>query len=268
MARRAPRLILASALLLGSACKKDPTKAEAVDGWALARQMVLDGRHCLDDRIDYCIADPEYIDSAIQTALDKAWDGRMPATRGEVEKVVRNAGTYYRKSMEAPVGLKRIEALVRERFAAPVITRQGDTANADMGLAPGQVRKVGRTQSLRVVEVDEAAVRTAVAEQLAALGAAHPDAAILRVEVGMAGYGSERAWIYRYFTDRKQVALITPGRSGSGAWTTAPLPGGLDDLAAARVDLDRKAMKACSRSRPGSSTERWCPWQDQWKAPG
>lgn len=261
-----PRLL--ATILLALACGPPPPDVE-VDGWALARAALVDGESCYDDRPDYCIREPAFVDAAIQGALDGRFGGVMPKMGREVEAVIRSARVGYQRASQEDARLREIEGLVAARYAAPVIdTSDPELVNVDLGALPGKLA----VRRFDIVLTDSPMVEDfwwASAEAgrvLAEHADAHPEKAIVRVELRMpTGSSSEKTLVYRYFRDEGAVAF---GELLEGSiYVSPPLEGGPRALAEGRQRLSVRDARFCSRSRAQGEAEgdgevEWCPWSD------
>jgi hypothetical protein len=134
--RHVHALTLTLAVAGAFACRN---QREEVDGWALARNALTDGKECFAERAEYCLNDPALVDSAIRPRLDALYGGEMPKKKVYVDAVVREAVREYRRRCAEPANLRRIETLVAERYENPKAERRGDEFWIDFGVVPGKL---------------------------------------------------------------------------------------------------------------------------------
>ncbi|KIG11612.1 hypothetical protein DB30_03110 [Enhygromyxa salina] len=255
--------------MLAAAC--GPAKPDVeVDGWALARAAMLDGESCYADQPAYCIADPAFVDAAIQAALDGRFSGTMPKLGREVDKLIRSARVHYRDASRTPESLTRIEALVQAHYDAPSVDASSDPklVNVDLGALPGRLALRGRTDTIALAEsplIESFWWQGAEAGRtLAKYAIAHPDKAVVRIQLQIPkGSSSDKTLVYRYFRAQNRVAFGE--LLDDSVYLTGEISGGLEAMAAGRLSLGKEARKLCSRPRSIDDGPReWCPWQDEY----
>ena len=257
-ARTTTPFVAALALL---ACS--PREAREVDGWALARAALVDGESCYADRPDFCISDPAFVDAAIQGALDARHGGTMPKLDRDVEAVIRSARVHYEDASREPEQLLAIAKLVEARYAAPVIDADSDPelVNVDLGALPGELTLSGRTSTIVLKEsalTEDFWWSSAEAGRvLARYAEAHPDKAVVRVEVLIPKAASKHL-VYRYFREKNRVAF---GEIGEHHVYLGPETS-LIDMVAGKLDLSNEARRLCSRPKDELENGGWCPWKD------
>lgn len=264
-AAHAARLRSSAALALAlTAC--GPSKpAQEVDGWALARAALVDGKSCYADRPAYCIQDPAFIDAAVQDALDARFEGQMPKLEREVEQVIRSARIAYEDASQEPEGLAQITELVAAHYAAPSVdTRVEGVVNVELGALPGELAVYGRVPTLVLAEsplIENFWWQGAEAGRVLAEHAeAHPEAQVIRVELDIPqGSGSDKHLVYRYFRKTERVAF---GKRGETSLYLGPKTT-LADMAAGKLDLSPDTREFCSKPKGGPSSS-WCPYKDRW----
>jgi hypothetical protein len=82
------------------------------------------------DRPEYAVTDPAFIDPCIAAAIQEG---------GERDWVVRSAVMKVGNKLAQPDGLARIEKLVADRYAHPVITQDGQRVTIDAGVIAGKL---------------------------------------------------------------------------------------------------------------------------------
>ncbi len=242
-------------VLAGAGCEARPGADDPVDGWALARAALIDGKSCYADAAALCIADEAFVDSAIEEALERRWKGTMPTTRRDVESVIRSARGHYKTSLLAPVGRKAIEERVQHIYGHPVV--DADTVpgivSLDLGAVPGEVdegiRRTLRLGDSELIDTFDWAAPEA-GRQLAKYAKAHPEAKEIRIEV-RAPMGVRRHYVYRYLRERNIVVHEDIGRDSQSEsqYVSNPVPGGLETMAAGKLTLGDDDGKSCYPSR-------------------
>jgi hypothetical protein len=262
-----------ASLLLGfmvvglAAC--GPRKPDVeVDGWALARAAMVDGESCYADRPEYCIADPAFVDAAIQAALDGRHAGTMPKLSRDVQTVIRSARIKYSNASQTPESLAQIEALVQAHYDAPTVDASSDPklVNVDLGALPGTLALRGRVSTIALAESPLIELfwwqGAEAGRTLATYANAHPDKAVVRIQLQIPkGSGSSKTLVYRYFRAQNQVAFGE--LLDRSVYLTGEISGGLEAMAAGRLSLTSDDHKLCSRPKTESDGE-WCPWRDEY----
>ncbi len=241
------------ALCMGG-CDRKPATDEPVDGWALTRAALVDGKSCYAETAALCITDEAFIDSAIEETLERRWKGTMPTSRRDVESVISSARGHYRTSLLSPVGRKAIEARVEQVYGSPAI--DADTlpgvVSIDLGAVPGEVRE-GLRRSLRLGDSDFIETfdwsPAEAGRQLAKYAQAHPDAEEIRIEV-RAPMGVARHYVYRYLREENVIVHEDVGRGvgGRSQYVSKPIAGGIDTMLSGRLTLGDEDGKNCYRS--------------------
>lgn len=123
--------------------------AEAADpsgDWrAVLRAHLADPRFALDGRPEYVVTDAVVVEPALDYALARV-AGIQPIDAARLERAKALALTEFKNRLASPVGLRALEARIRERFAHPVITRvrapgsaAGEALTLDLGWMPGEL---------------------------------------------------------------------------------------------------------------------------------
>ncbi len=123
--------------------------AEAVDPSgdlrAVLRAHLADPRFALDGRPEYVVTDAVVVEPALDYALARV-AGIQPIDAARLERAKALALTEFKNRLASPVGLRALEARIRERFAHPVITRvrapgsaAGEALTLDLGWMPGEL---------------------------------------------------------------------------------------------------------------------------------
>jgi len=259
MLRRFAPALAALALVACGASKPDVD----VDGWKLARAALVDGDSCYADKAAYCITDQAFVDAAIQSTLDFRFDGEMPKKKKDVEQVIRSARVRYYDAMREPEQLAKITELVASYYAAPEVDASDpELVNVDLGALPGELAIRGRVDT--IVLADSPLIESfwwsgaEAGRVLAKYANAHFDKDVVRVELLIPKESSKRL-VYRYFRGRNRVVFGEYGETS--VYVTPEVPGGLEAMAAGKLDLGPGVRNMCSKPRSGTSSQ-WCPWQD------
>lgn len=205
-----------------------PVTPTPVDLAALRADLIA-AEHRLAGRDDYAVKDPAYLDPFLERALAEITPGRLPATAQERTDVVARAGAALNVELSRQPGLGRIEALVADRYAHPLVTRDGDTVDVDVGVVAGPLGVArGATFLLTSPNVEANEWKsTEAARVLAEAAAAHPDAKHIRVVALMPSRADEKeTWTYVYDRAGDRVRVFVPGRRDR-VYTTDPLGGDL-----------------------------------------
>ncbi len=243
-----------------------PKPPVEVDGEAVIREALLDGSQCYANRPEYCIRDEEYLRAAIDHALARHSDGKMPKYEREVKSLVGSAKTAYRDSTKAPVGLAKVEALVQAHYDDPPVDTSlvPGIVSANLGALPGELGISGRGQKITLR--NSALIEKfwwAPAEagrRLAALAKTHPDAKTIRIQVHIETGSRDKDLVYRYFPKSQTVVM---GKLGDDSVYVSD-PVSLEAMAAGSLRLERPKMEFCSRPRTADGEAASCPWQDSY----
>jgi len=259
---------LVGALALGAGCSRRPPPEERVDGWPLARAALVSGEHCFAGRAAYCIKDDAFVDAAIRPHLDDLYGGEMPERRSLVEATIRAAALRYRKAQLEPSNTARVEALVRARYDASAIEREGDGATVELGVVPGPLVPQPRTSSLRIepgpLAPDGDLAREELVRHLLAARAAHPDARVLRVVATLPSGHALVTRTYRWIAAESRLVVAT----GAELRATPPLPS-LEALRDPAVPFGFRALAPCPSAPPlaasaaSSAGPMPCPPEDR-----
>ncbi len=259
------RLSLCGALLFAAASVGcgPPSPPKKVDGELMVRESLLDGSACFLGEPDFCIEDPEFLDSAIEHAVDARFDGEMPELERDVERLIRSARVAYKENLRSPAGLAKLEEKVAARYADPDVDDRlvDGIVNADLGAVPGRLAVRGRGDHIRLAESDlleRGELRgDEVGRRLAALAKAHPKAEVIRLEVEVPQGVRDQSWVYRYHRDLNQVVMH---RVYEKNVRIIDVPeGGVDAMAAGKLVIDSKTRRHCG-TRSGAD----CPNDDRY----
>jgi hypothetical protein len=241
--------VLGFAAVFGLGCAKNPAD-ERVDGWALTRAALTNGRECFAGRREYCITDPDFVDAAIKPRLDDLYGGEMPMKRLKVDGTIRSVRREYRRALLKPENIARVEELVKERYDDPKITLKGEVVSADMGVVPGHLVAIPASLSLEMASSPlvqgglwaESEARRVLGD----LASRYPTAAVIRVVVTIVADGGLAPLVYRYVRAEKRVVVSADdGR----AWASRTFEGdeGLATVSLRPSDLAGCAMGAARR---------------------
>ncbi|MEX1365903.1 MAG: hypothetical protein AB1Z98_22435 [Nannocystaceae bacterium] len=262
-------VFLVVAASCSSGCDASRRADEPVDGWAMARAALVDGKSCYAEAAVLCVTDEAFIDSAIEEALERRWKGTMPTTRRDVEQVIRSARGHYKTSLRSPVGRKAIEERVREVYEQPVVDT--DTVpgivSVDLGAVPGEVveglRKTIRLRDSDLIDGFDWAAAEA-GRQLAKYATKYPDAQEIRIEV-RAPMGVSRHYLYRYLVEDDIVVHEDIGRdvSSESQYVSKPIPGGIETMRSGTLTLGDDDGERCYPPR-GAEGARSCQVPDRY----
>lgn len=244
-----------------------PKPPVEVDGEAVIRAALLDGSQCYAGRPEYCIRDEEYLRAAIDHALERRANGKMPKFEREVNAVLGTAKTAYRDSTRAPVGLAKVEALVQAHYDDPPVdtTLVPGIVSADLGALPGSLRLGGRTRQITVGDsdlIDKSWWASGEAgRRLAALAAAHPEAKEIRIQVHIEKGAGDKDLVYRFL--RSSSTVVMGELIKDSVYVSEPTS--LEAMAAGQLSLERSDMDFCTRPRHPDGTGPSCPWQDRYE---
>ena len=224
LARRVAMASVALVAAFAIACTRRPPPEERVDGWPLARAALTSGEHCFARRSEYCITDEAFVDGAIRPHLDDLYGGVMPERRALVEATIRDAALRYRKRMLEPDVAAKVEALVRRRYAEPVVRVEPELVTVDVGVVPGPLAPNPATSSLRLMSsplAPEGDLDRAALVRLLGIGIERvPSAAVVRVLAMVPSGHALVARSYRWLARESRLVVGT----GSELRTTGRLP--------------------------------------------
>lgn len=262
MAWRRPIAVVFGSLLSGLGCDGQHKPDEPVeDGWGEARQALLDGKSCYAETPLLCLDDVDFVDGAIEAALENRWRGEMPKTRKDVDRVIASARTKCKASLQSAPGLKKLERRVQERYDNPAVDLETvpGVAALDLGALPGELRSNRRGPPVVLSEAEWVErfdwKASEAGKQLAAYADKYPEAAEIRLEVRYPS-ASSRHYVYRYLRERNIVVHteLEVGRSSPSQYVSKPIDGGLDTLRSGRLTLGKEEGKVCySPRRSGDS---------------
>ncbi len=260
---RRPISVAFASLITSLGCDGQRKPDEPVeDGWAMARSALLDGSSCYGETPLLCLDDQDFVDGAIEAALEHRWKGEMPKTRKDVERVISSARTKYKASLQSAPGLKKLERLAQERYDNPAVDLETvpGVAALDLGALPGELRSNRRGAA--VVLSDTEWVETfdwkpsEAGKQLAKYADKYPDAEEIRLEVRYPS-SSARHYVYRYVRKSNVVvhAELEIGRGSPSQYVSNPVEGGLDTLRSGALNLGKAAGKVCYPARHPGDTD-------------
>ncbi len=269
---RRPAAFAFASLLTGLGCDGRGTPdAQIEDGWAMARSALLDGTSCYGGTPLLCLDDEDFVDGAIEAALEHRWQGEMPKTQSDVERVISSARAKYKASLQSAPGLKKLERLVQERYDSPSVDLETvpGVAALDLGALPGELRSNRRGPAV-VLRDTEWAERfewkaSEAGKQLATYADKYPDAEEIRLEVRKPSAAS-RHYVYRYIRKRNVVVhtQLEVSRGSPSLYVSKPVPGGLDTLRAGGLSLGKDAGQNCYPSQRRDNSD--CDVPDRYAA--
>jgi len=154
-------------------------------------------------RADYAITDPAFVDPCITDAVQRLGD------RLGHDAIVQNAANCVSSKLSQPEGLARLTKLVADRYAHPVIAREGNRVRIDVGVVAAPVA-VYRAQLVvdQSPNLDRGEWATAeVVRNLKLAMARYPDASIYQAEVMIPRRSQKPEWKYIYDRGADQVAV-------------------------------------------------------------
>lgn len=173
--------------------------------------------------------DPAIVDRFVVGALS---EGKYPVTASERDYYLSQAQTRLKNWLRfEPEGLAYLSKRVEERYAHPVITRNGALVKIDAGVVPGKL-SVWRAR-LQVMEsplLDRGELVTAEVVRFLRLAMTqHPDAWTYELEIYIPASRSQPRWFYVY--DRGQdVIRVTSRNWWNEYYVTGKLGGKLDSV--------------------------------------
>lgn len=198
---------------------KAPPQAPA-DAVAAARQRLIDAMiqpsYCYMQSLDYAVRDPEFLDAVLAKLLGSAKLAEVALDERELQNLTREAPALYSGELQTADGLLRLERVVAQRFAHPVVHLSGQLVEVDYGHIAAKLH-LSRRKAIGIDfegsphllnrEWRSTEVAAALKEHLDK----HPDAdgVQLRVVIPEALIADEFRYSYRRSTDR--VLITFPG---------------------------------------------------------
>ncbi len=183
----------------------------------------------LFERPELTPTDPAVVDRFVIEALD---EGKYPAKPSERDYFMQQGRTRLTNWLSFdPEGLAYLTKRVEERYAHPVITREGDAVTIDAGVVPGKISVwKARLQVMKSPLIDRGELVTAEVVRLLGLGMTqHPDARTYRLEVHIPASGAKPLWIYVYDRGQDVIRLYSDNWINAH-YVTGPLGGKLDSV--------------------------------------
>lgn len=253
-------MMLGGLLAAAVGCRSTPD--HQVDGWAVARAALLDGRDCYAGEPAYCIDDPAVVDAAIKEAVTARAGGSMPSSSRKVDAVVKTARTKYRERSRTDAGLRAIEARVAAAYAAPRVDLTSDPATVavDLGAPPGTLAIRGRGRDIQLATSAHVAngqwVEREAGRILHEYARRHPERDVVRASVVLAqGSGLPRVLVYRYLRRQDRVVF---GEEGASSLRVLSLAKGAPELAAGAFSW--ASARHCTSGHPELPSD--CPTAD------
>ena len=226
-------LLLTSPLLFSlGGCRFQPVKTQPVasptasvvekpvaDPQARARELFAPTETCFLEFKPYCMPiEPDDVDFLIQKVVDASFQGRMPHTEKDIQRLVQQAERNYnfseRKGWPAKQSWQaKAEAKMQSHYQNPDVAVQGRQVMADLGYVPGkiQIQKVHHSEHL---EIDSALTNdknrwqtTEAARVLQKLRQDYPEAEQVAAVVRIYGHRKTRVWWYAYSVDLNQILV-------------------------------------------------------------
>jgi hypothetical protein len=194
-------------------------------GWISVR-AALAGPDCgLLKRGEYCIRDRDFVDPIVQRLLNKYYGDAIPSDAATLAELTEFAQTEFAIALQTTDGLRRLEALIRARFATPKVTQSDGGVLIDFGLIPGRLSvgprgRIGVHESPHLQAAQWKSIE--VAQALAQHTGTHSGAKFVQLDAQILDTQQTR-WSYRYerATDR---VLVFSSNMPTGAYvTTGPV---------------------------------------------
>lgn len=187
-------------------CRDAAVVREGVSDPASLRAEVLAAIPPLAGRAEYAVDDPDLLDPCIATAQQQ--------TRARHEDVVRSAAICVKSALATPDGVARLTKKIDARYAAPVITRSGDTVTIDVGIVPGPLNHLrGETLVGDGPFHDRGQWKTSeIVKALVAAQAAHPDAQKIAATALLLQRWARPDWTYIYDHGDDRIQVTTPAQ--------------------------------------------------------
>lgn len=228
----------------------------------MARSALLDGTSCYGETPLLCLDDEDFVDGAIEGALEHRWKGEMPKTRKDVEGVIRSARTKYKASLQSAPGLKKLERLAQERYDNPSVDLETvpGVAALDLGALPGELRSNRRGAAVVLSDTPWTErfdwKASEAGKQLAKYADKYPEAEEIRLEV-RAPSSSARHYVYQYVRKLNVVAHteLEVGRGSPSQYVSKPIEGGLDTLRSGALSLGKEDGQVCYPARHAGDSD-------------
>lgn len=263
MTWRRPTAVVFASLIISLGCDGQRTPDEPVeDGWAMVRAALLDGTSCYGETPLLCLEDEDFVDGAIEAALEHRWKGEMPKTRKDVERVISSARSKYEASLQSAPGLKKLERLAQERYDNPAVDLETvpGVAALDLGALPGELRSNRRGPAVVLSDTDLEEKfdwkASEAGKQLATYADKYPKAEEIRLEVRRPS-SSARHYVYRYIRKSNVVVHteLEMRRSPPSQYVSNPVDGGLDTLRSGALSLGKDDGKVCYAARHSGDSD-------------
>ncbi len=153
--------------------------------------------------------DPAVVDRCV---IESLVDGRYPAIGKERDDFVYNASSCLISWLSYKEdGLAYLSKRIEERYAHPVIARDGDLVRIDAGVVPGKVGlHKAMLQILRSPLIEQGELIASEVGRLLSLGMTqHPGARTYQVEVDIPATWKKPAWTYRFDRAEDTIRIYT-----------------------------------------------------------
>lgn len=185
---------------------------------AVARGRLIDAmiqpRSCYMESLDYAVRDPDFLEAVLAKLLGQSTLAEVAGDERELQNLLREAPAIYAAQLQTPDGLLRLENVVAQRFARPLVRTSGKLVEVDYGHIAAKLRinrrhTIGIDFELSPHLVDREWRSSEVAAALKEHLAQHPDVegVQLRVVIPEALLANEWQYSYRRSTDRVQVSF-------------------------------------------------------------
>lgn len=168
------------------------------------RTAVIAGSTLLE-RPELTPTDPAVVDRFVIENLEES---AFPATPKAREEYIWRATTGLTNWLSyKPEGLEYLGKRIEERYAHPVITRDGDLVRIDAGVVPGKVGVFkAKLQIMKSPLIDTGELVAPEVVRLLGLGLAqHPDARTYQLDIDIPATWKKPGWTYLY--DRAEDTL-------------------------------------------------------------
>ena len=190
--------------------------------WQKVRDGMVEGFPGYAGRPEYSPHDPAVLDPLIQAVLDEQLGGILPTDANSLRNVTLSSRARYIDFLQSAAGLALTERLVKERYAAPVVTESATQATLDFGVLPGrlQVSRGGINFAGSDLREGSEWRSTEVGRLLQGALTRFPKATTITLQVEIPVGTSSRSYRYSYdrSTDRVTVQL-----DSQSPYVSAPL---------------------------------------------
>jgi len=264
-------LALSTLVLSLLGCREDMTP---VDGWAMLDEELFGtetntpleparANRCPMNRRDYCVEDEAFVRGAVQPELDEHAGGSMPPTRSKVRKLMTGLRYAYGERLRSDEGLGLVRALIRARFAEPVVGEVDGEWVLDYGVLPFDIGSESKSFTLGPLTDPDIWSPADIGHRLQSALVAYPEAKrihLVTYEPKRPSRGSGISLSARHVLyHRGGVRVVQYTEDGKNRYiTTLPGQRGLAALADSELSLEPEKC-VLTRDRPESPGEHCLP---------